>query len=127
MGIRIQPAASRCLDTIHSICQSPRLKQYVVGITSKPSHYKATDYRRWTYDHLVVLVDHLTACDARELEGAVQNRIFCELDKRNRLYRRYDPRWRSRHYPSIGGVDPKSTLHVYSLYIAWEDKVIRAN
>ena len=84
----------KCLDTIKAIISNQNLKKYLVGLTLLPAGKKSDAYRGWGFDHAVVLESHLSADDAKKLEGDIQKR--CWKDKRRMHWKKYHPEKRDK-------------------------------
>lgn len=120
---------SPILATIRAICQSPSVKYYRIGFTSKSAGAKRSDYKP-PKRQLVVLADKMTRARALWLEQALQE-ATCGMggkkcDRSSILYTKYDPKrlLEGRYFRSHGGGKSDPDARVHSVYMVW--KVARA-
>ena len=113
-----------CLRTILSICQSPNIDQYLVGLTSLSSGKKGDQYRSNGFDNLVIIADKLSSQDAKHLESRIQAHIFGNVG--TILHRKYHKEKIAygRIIPSAGGVTHDPASKKWSVYMAWWDREI---
>lgn len=112
-----QRSIERILRTVRQIINSPDVKYYQIGITTKPALRKAADYDEKC---LVVLADRLNAADAKDVEDRVQT----EAKTNPQLNPKYHPRRVGlRHFPSDGGTKVPRSDPSWSVYIAWKYEI----
>ena len=100
--------------TLETIVNSPKVSQYLVGLT-KNSKDRRSSYGREGFDGYAVIDFSLTAEQALALEKELF--LFCTSNKSSQLYKKYHKNKRDKSYhPSLGSTDPESEYHVY---LAW--------
>lgn len=81
----------------------------------------AGTYYRATFDHMVILADHLNRADGLALEEALQKACKSGAPRGEPYRRKYHPDHRMDIYrPSVGNaglLDPLAKTH--SVYMAW--------
>ena len=81
--------------TVRTIASSWYVQTFHIGHTYRAGIARFTDYKRFEFDHLVILADKLTQDDARGLEEELQKK--CREDKREVTWRKYHPHKRKAH------------------------------
>ena len=106
----------RYFNTIWAIAASKYVKKFHIGYTSRAGFGRFTDYKRFGFDHLVILADKLTEKEAKTLEDDLQQR--CRRDKRELPWRKYHDKRRKLSYrPGFASPTPLKKSH--SVYMVW--------
>ena len=105
-------------STMEAICQSPEVKEYIIGITYNPpdrrNAYKNAE--ALLYSHFVLLDFGLTLRDAWKVESELQKRAAELPDCREK----YHPDKRGQpHRRSSGGRAPHANERDYYVYMTW--------
>jgi hypothetical protein len=100
------------IGTIRTICASTLVREYRIGLSAKPDNRRRSYRDTWiSYPHFVILETNLTKDQAVELERALQERVWKDVDCSMKY-----PLAARRHYRSTGGRHHP----VYCIYMAWK-------
>jgi len=109
------------LDTVEAICASPKVKEFIIGITAQPESRRRAyrDAIALQYPHFVVLKGGFKHDNAWNLEQDLQ----AEVSARNYGRAKYSPeRLGKPHKRSSGGSDRHTEDQIYSVYLTWRSQ-----
>lgn len=113
--------AHHAVDTVSIVASSPKVVEYVIGLTLSPCVKRTASYRQWwkkyVAAHLVVLLDGLTASEAVGTEVYLHKALKTE-DGRSAFVRKYCADKDKVPRRSLGGRTPQPG-DIYAVYMAW--------
>lgn len=104
--------------TVACIVASPLVDGYKIGLTVHPTRKRFLEWRKWDYEHMVVLADSLSCRDALDLEERLW--AACRSDADSLLYKKWEDGTRDGPYRrSGGGRDIHEDEARNAIYMIW--------